>query len=194
MSKCIHCGSSFTFRKKIQLKDAEICKRCFRELGFDEDHDHFSEAYSYDEIKDGREEMLKRMKKARSLSGLSQEQKDILVSEIIKNSFSVQYGGKEKALECEPEEEEIFNILCSMFEELGRNPEKLDFVRLSDNYVSAKIDEWDLARFHWGPRSKWIQFPTIEASKVKHKIKTPEEVEQFSELLQKSVEHIAKYS
>lgn len=194
MGKCIRCGSPFVFRKKIQLKDAELCKRCFRELGFDEDHDHFSEAYSYEEIKDGREEMIKRTQKARSLSDLSEGQKGALIHEMEKNSFSIQYGGKEKALECEPEEEEIFNILCAMFEEIGRNPEQLDFVRLSDNYVSSKLGEWDLARFHWGPRSKWIQFSSIESSKTKHRIYAPEEIKQFSELLQKSVEHIEKYS
>lgn len=193
MSKCVRCGSSFTFRKKIQLKDAEICKRCFRELGFDEDHDHFAEAYSYDEIKDGREEMLKRMEKARSLSDLSQEQKYILSSEIIKNSFSVQYGGKEKALECEPEEEEVFNILCSMFAEIGRNPEKLDFVRLSDNYVSAKYGESDIARFHWGPRSKWIKFPIYDRPKDRRKITSPEDVRQYSDVFKDAVESIEKY-
>ena len=81
-----------------------------------------------------------------------------------------------------------------MFELLGKNPNELDLERYSTNYLTIKLGEWDLARYLWGPRSKWIQFPTVEVSKVKHKIKTPEEVEQFSELLQKSVEQIEKYS
>ena len=177
MSKCVRCGSSFTFRKKIQLKDAEICKRCFRELGFDEDHDHFSEAYSYDEIKNGREEMIK--------------QRQI---ENVMPRVYVQYGGKEKELDTEDEEEQIFDILSSLFEQLGRNPEELDFVRLSDNYVTAKLGEWDLARFHWGKRAKWIKFTVIEPTNERHVIQSPEDVKQFADLVEKTVNHIEKYS
>ena len=108
--------------------------------------------------------------------------------------FEVQYGGKVKDFDGKPEDFKIFRIICSMFELLGKNPNELDLERYSTNYLTIKLGEWDLARYLWGPRSKWIQFPTVEVSKVKHKIKTPEEVEQFSELLQKSVEQIEKYS
>lgn len=107
--------------------------------------------------------------------------------------FEIQYGGKERDLNCEPEENEIFNILCSMFEEIGRNPEQLDFVRLSDNYVSAKYGESDIARFHWGPRSKWIKFPIYDRPKDRRKITSPEDVRQYSDVFKDAVESIEKY-
>ena len=196
MGKCARCGKESFLFKNFELKDGEICKKCFRALGFDKSYDLITSVYSYEEIKDGIDEMYRKKNEAKkpSLSDLSEDQKEALIHEIVKNSFGVQYGGKEKALECEPEEEEIFNILCAMFGEIGKNPEQLDFVRLSDNYVTAKLGEWDLARFHWGIHAKWVLFPTVENSKTKHRIHAPEEIKQFSELLQKSAEHIEKYS
>ena len=105
-----------------------------------------------------------------------------------------QYGGMNKDLDCEPEESEMFGILCSMYEALGRNPEALDFERYSSNYVTVKLGEWDVARMHWGPRSKWVMFPTVEISSTKHKVTAPEDVRQFKDLLEESVEFIEKYS
>ena len=178
MGKCLRCGKESFLFKNFELKDGEICKKCFRSLGFDKSYDLITNAYSFDEIKDGMEEMYRK----------KNEKKKVDVG------FSFANYGQERELDSEPEEREIFNIIYSLFADLGRDPKEVKLVRVSDDYVTAKLGEWDLARFHWGPRSKWIQFPTVEVSKVKHKIKTPEEVEQFSELLQKSVEHIAKYS
>lgn len=179
MGKCIRCGKESFLFKNFELKDGEICKKCFRALGFDKSYDLITEVYSYEEIKDGVDEMYRK----------KNEEKKKEPSGLIFANY-----GQERELDSEPEEREIFNILCSLFADLGRDSKEVKLVRVSDDYVTAKLGEWDLARFHWGPRSKWILFPTLERLDMKHKIKTPEEVEQFSELLQKSVEHIAKYS
>ena len=112
----------------------------------------------------------------------------------IEDYFRIEYGGKVKDLDCKPEEQEMFGILCSLFADIGRDPEELVFQRYSNDYVTAKLGEWDLARLHWGKRAKWILFPTIEISSTKHRIQAPEEIREFSDLIRKSVEHIEKYS
>lgn len=195
MEKCARCSSLFVFRKKIQLSDAIICKQCFRELGFDESHDHFSEAYSYDEIKDGREAMIERreVKRPPSLADLSEEEKELLIQGLMQYAPSVEHGGKEKGLDCEPEESEMFAILRSMYEDLGKNPEDIKLVRYSDNYVTAKLGESDLARIHWGPRAKWIVFPSTERHTNRHNVKAPEDVRNFEDLLKDSVENIEEW-
>lgn len=53
MKNCIRCGKSFFGRRRIRLKDSEICGKCFRELGFDKSYDRLSDIYAYDDIKDG---------------------------------------------------------------------------------------------------------------------------------------------
>lgn len=71
---------------------------------------------------------------------------------------------------------------------------QLRLVRKSDSYVTAAVGEWDLARFKYTARAKWIMFPTVEAKSQKHYIEDPEEVYNFADLLADSIAHIAKYS
>jgi hypothetical protein len=98
----------------------------------------------------------------------------------------INYGQARERIATESELE-IFEVLRSI---TGR--EDLDLVRKSDNYVSAVIGDWDLARFKYTPRAKWIQFP-FEAKPPKHKIETPADVADLSDLVMKSLEHILKY-
>lgn len=83
---------------------------------------------------------------------------------------------------------EIFKILKEI---TGNND--LELVRRSDNYVTAALGVWDLARFKYTPRAKWISFPTLEVGSAKHKIEDPEDVRQFGELITGSLENILKY-
>lgn len=54
MAKCIRCGKSLLL-SKVKLADAEICGKCFDELGFKE-YRTVSTLYKYDDIKNGYEE------------------------------------------------------------------------------------------------------------------------------------------
>lgn len=110
------------------------------------------------------------------------------------NVFTIQYGGRVKELNCEPEEAEMFGILCKMYEDTGRDSASLVLERYSKDYLSVKLGEWDVVRIHWGPRSKWILFPAFEKHSERHKIFATEDIRAFSDLLQKTVEHIEKYS
>ena len=61
MAKCVRCGKSFLGRLKIKLKDAEICGKCYDELGFDPKTGiNIGSLYKWDDIKDGYDAMRDR--------------------------------------------------------------------------------------------------------------------------------------
>lgn len=105
------------------------------------------------------------------------------------NDLNFANYGQERERIATESELEIFDLLRSM---AGR--EDLDLVRKSDSYVSAVIGDWDVARFKYTPRAKWILFPAIEVGSTKHRIEATSDVSQFVDLLRKSLEHIEKYN
>lgn len=96
--------------------------------------------------------------------------------------------GQERDLICTEQEREMFEILVDM---TGR--EELRLVRKCDDYVTAVLGEWDLARFKYTTRAKWITFPCMERGGTKNRIQSPEEVRQFADLAAESIAHIDKY-
>lgn len=100
----------------------------------------------------------------------------------------IQNYGQQRDLICTEEEREIFEKIKEM------SGADLDLVRRSDNYVTASLGEWDLARIKYTNRAKWIQFPIFDRGSVKHKIESVNDVSSFTDLITQSVEHIRKYS
>lgn len=97
--------------------------------------------------------------------------------------------GQDREVNATPEEATIFNIIQGIVSDAA-----LRLTRKSDDYVTAVSGEWDLARFKFTPRAKWIVLPVIERGAVKHRIETVDDVYSYAEYLQKSMEHIRKYS
>lgn len=95
--------------------------------------------------------------------------------------------GQERNLDATPEETEIFEIIKRITE-----ADDLQFVRKSDNYVTAAVGPYDVARFKFISRAKWIMFPPIEIGSTKHRIKSTKEVDGFQNELMKSLEHARK--
>ena len=58
MAKCIRCGKSTIVRGHVKLRDAAICTPCFKQLGFKLTETAGASAYTYDEIKDGKDAMF----------------------------------------------------------------------------------------------------------------------------------------
>ena len=182
MSKCIRCGSSFLTRRKVQLKDAEICGKCFKELGFGKSDLLIAAIYPYEAIKDGK------------TAYYANKRKKALRDEAVASAtITITGAGRERDLVCTEEERMVFEeleLICADLE----LPEPLRLVRVSDNYVSAKIGDWDLARFKYTNRAKWIVLPIVESGAQKHPIESPGDVASFADQLKASVEHIKKYS
>lgn len=82
-----------------------------------------------------------------------------------------------------------------MFEALQAATDRADLrlVRRSDSYVTAALGDWDLARFKYTPRAKWVAFPTVEVGPPKHRITHPEEAAGFADLIADSLAVIDKY-
>ena len=96
--------------------------------------------------------------------------------------------GQNRDVNATDEEVKIFEALKAA---TGRD---LHLVRKSDSYVTAVLGDWDLARFKYTPRAKWIAFPTVEVGPPKHRISHPEEAVSFTKLITESIAHIDKYS
>ena len=104
--------------------------------------------------------------------------------------FIFAHYGEERDRNATEHELEIFDVLRSLVDD----PERLELIRKSDSYVSAVVGDWDLARFKFTSRAKWISFPIVERGSVKNRIEKPEDVAAFSDKIRDSLEHIAKYS
>ena len=178
MAKCIRCGGSFLTRFKIKLKDAYICGKCAEELGLEKDFYKRSSLYSYEELKDGWDAYLDNRQKKKE-------------ADKIKAMVSVAHYGEERDLICTEEERLIFEHIKVMFEELGLSSSQLKLVRVSDGYVTAKVEPWDIARIKYTNRAKWVFFPTSEKEKVN--ITSPDDVETLKDQLTRTVEIIDKY-
>lgn len=98
------------------------------------------------------------------------------------------YGQERERIATETELE-IFEIIKSV---TGRDD--LQLVRKSPDYVTALLGEWDLARFKYTTRAKWIVLPVIEAGSKKHRFNTPGDVAAFADQLKASVEHILNHA
>ena len=94
--------------------------------------------------------------------------------------------GQEREVNATDEELKMFDVLK---EATGLD---LRLTRKSDSYVTAMYNDWDLARFKFTPRAKWIAFPIVEVGTTKHKITAPEDVAGFGDLLASSIEIIEK--
>lgn len=185
MAKCVRCGGSFLTRFKIKLKDEYICRNCALELGFPKDFYLRSTLNSWDDIKDGRDAYL-----------LKQEKKKIKQEAILNavNSVKMAHYGEERDLICTEQEREIFDIIKDMLRGLGYDDSLLRLVRVSDSYVTVKIEPWDVARIKYTPRAKWVLFPSVDCADQKNRISSPEEVRAFSEQVQKTIDIINKYN
>lgn len=95
--------------------------------------------------------------------------------------------GQERDVNATDEELKIFEVL--------RDATALDLrlARKSDSYVTAVLGEWDLARFKYTSRAKWIAFPVVEVGPPKHRISRPDDAAGFADLIAESLSVIEKY-
>ena len=100
--------------------------------------------------------------------------------------------GQDRDLNCTDEEAQIFGALQEYFQSINLDPNQLHLVRRSGSYVTAVFRGWDLARFKYTPRAKWIAFPSVEVGPPKHRISTPDEAVSFADLLTESIRVITK--
>lgn len=103
--------------------------------------------------------------------------------------FKIANYGQERERIATESELEIFEVIKNV---TGRDD--LQLVRKSDEYVTALLGDWDLARFKYTTRAKWIVLPVIEAGSKKHRFDAPGDVAAFADQLKASVEHILNHA
>lgn len=92
--------------------------------------------------------------------------------------------GQTRDVNATPEELQIYELIADSVDA------EVELVRRSDSYVTAAVGDWDLARFKFTNRAKWILFPIVESPKEKRKIESPEDVLKYTEILDESLSHI----
>ena len=105
------------------------------------------------------------------------------------SELSIADYGQERERIATENELAMFQIIKEM---TGRDD--LVLVRKCNDYVTACLGDWDLARFKYTTRARWIMFPVIDLGGTKRRIASVEEVRQFPDELKKSLDHIALYS
>ena len=98
------------------------------------------------------------------------------------------YYGQEREINANPEELQIAEWILARFPDAD-----LRLVRVSNDYLTIKRNEWDIVRFKYTKRAKWLMFPTIEAKQVKHYIEDLDETEDYVAAIKDSLEIAKKY-
>lgn len=152
MAKCIRCGKSTIVRGHVKLRDAAICTPCFKQLGFKLTETAGASAYTYDEIKDGKDAYFDNRHKERI--------KDAVLSSV---SVKVSGAGYGHDLICTEEEREIFDIIRSLCDDANYESDRLELIRRNDEYITIIIKADDgspleLARLKYTNKAKWIRF------------------------------------
>lgn len=182
MAKCKRCNSSVGIRS-VRLADGVLCLDCFEALGFGKSDRKLYSHISFEEIKNGKGKYLENL--------LNHYDSIDSKTASVQLGLRISHYGEERELDASDDELEIFDVLKGMF----NDPDgQLRLVRKSDNYLTAVVGEWDLARFKCSARAKWIFFPCLEKASEKHHIDDPDDVFDFAELARDSLAHIIKYS
>ena len=98
--------------------------------------------------------------------------------------------GQLRDVDATDEEVQMFELIKNILD-----APDLELVRKADNYVTAVLGEWDLARFKYSKRAKWIELPIVEYGKnrKKNRIEDVEDVNQYADKLKESLSKIQKF-
>lgn len=80
---------------------------------------------------------------------------------------------------------------CEIFAFIKNLVSDAELVRRSDNYVTAAIGEWDVVRFKYTDRAKWLLFPLYGTKK--YYFNSLEELSNFEGDIIHSYEEIKKW-
>ena len=156
MSKCVRCGKSFLTRGKIKLADAEICFKCYDELGFDHKIGIYGgDSHKWEEIKDGRDAMYAReYAKQNAIEAanlgltpkLYKQTKDIAMTNL---------------------EVKVLRAICSALSDENRDIDVLDAVLGDNGSVLLMIDDVVIIEYKLDEGVKWIRLLNESDEKIR---------------------------
>lgn len=156
MAKCIRCGKSFLTRGKIKLADAEICCKCYDELGFDHKIGIYGgDSHKWEDIKYGRDALFARERTKR------------LASEASKIGLTLKLYKQLEAAGATSPETKLLSAICSVLADEGRDIDVID-VSLGDNgSLLLMIDGVVFIEYKSDGGVKWIRFDNEGTEKVR---------------------------
>lgn len=151
MAKCVRCGGSFLLRGKVNLADADICGKCYRELGFDPSYSGLLLARNikWDDAKDGKEAYDRRQWAKRKAEYAREEAERL-------GLFFADYQTLSD-LDCGGYEMKAVERVCALLEDEGCNSRKISYEREPGAPLSAYLGDDLLYQLKYTKDVKWIR-------------------------------------
>lgn len=153
MEKCIRCNGSFLTRRKVKLKDAVICGKCYNELGFD--NYIISSSYKWDDIKDGYEKYRER------------ENRLYWIKEASKCGLTLPHYRQLNSISATDMEVKIFKAIYAILEDEGKDVDTIEISSGNNGSVSLSVDGTIFITYKADSGVKWIVFENESPEKIR---------------------------
>lgn len=144
MSKCIRCGNSFLMHRKVKLKDAFLCGKCYKELGFD--NYLISESYKWDEIKDGYEAYQER------------KNREFWEGEAHKKGLTLPHFSALNKIGATDTEVKIMSSIYAILKDEGKDAGLIEISAGDNGSVNLSVDGEIFLSYKADGGVKWISF------------------------------------
>lgn len=152
MSKCVRCGNSFLMRRKVTLKDALICGKCYNELGFD--NYLVSNTYRWDDIKDGYDAYRER------------ENQKYWTQEAEKRGLNVPHYLKLNSLGATDMEVKIFASIYAQLNDEGKDADAIEISSGDNGSLNLSVNGEIFISYKADSGVKWIAFEDGEKIRI----------------------------
>ena len=156
MAKCVKCGKSFFGRIKIKLADAEICSKCYDELGFDHKTGlYIGSTYKWSDIKDGYDAMR------------NKENTKRLAIEAADAGLNLKLYKQLNAAGATDPEKRLLSAICSVLADEGRDIDLIDAALGDNGSLLLMIDGIAFIEYKSDSGVKWIRFDNEGEEKIR---------------------------
>ena len=156
MAKCVRCGKSFFGRIKIKLADAEICSKCYDELGFDHKTGlYIGSTYKWNDIKDGYDAMREKENTKR------------LAIEAADAGLNLKLYKQLNAAGATDPEKRLLGAICSVLADEGRDIDVIDTALGDNGSLLLMIDGVVFIEYKSDSGVKWIRFDNEGEEKIR---------------------------
>lgn len=152
MSKCVRCGNSFLMRRKVTLKDALICGKCYNELGFD--NYLISDTYRWDDIKDGYDAYRDR------------ENQKYWIKEAEKRGLTLPHYRQLFSLGATDMEVKIFASIYAQLNDEGKDADAIEISSGDNGSVNLSVNGEIFISYKADGGVKWIAFENGEKIRI----------------------------
>lgn len=153
MSKCVRCGNSFLMRRKVTLKDALICGKCYKELGFD--NYLISDTYRWDDIKDGYDAYRDR------------ENQKYWIKEAEKSGLTLPHYRQLFSLGATDMEVKIFATIYALLNDEGKAADAIEISSGDNGSINLSVNGEIFISYKADGGVKWIVFENESPDKIR---------------------------